>query len=129
MTFAWDMTEENWKNYVSDHRSHNLNNLSKNADVYGCCRVGKLKTDFQHTLDPGDWYPYVNLFCLDVDDGYGDVDGRPYALFEHNIEVPIDAKSFDEFKAVFEIRFLAEIMNGFMEAGFSQTESTEAWGY
>ena len=129
MDFQWDMTKENWENYMRDHSlKDGKSNFSEDADMYGCCRVGKIKFDFQHTLDSFDWYPFVNMFVFDIDEGYGDVDGRPYACIDHNINVPIKARTFKEFKKKFETNVLFNLRADMRKyARGYRTESLENW--
>jgi len=102
MKFEWDMTEKDWEQYVKEHKSHD----ERGEGFYGCCRVGKLKADFQHTLDTSAWYPYANVFLIDKDTGYGETGtGRPYDLLDSDVCIPIKSKTFEAFKQNFEKNF------------------------
>ena len=105
MQFEWDMTKGGWERYVLDHTLKNPNG----AGFYGCCRVGKFKVDFQHTLDTSAWYPYVNVFLIDKDTGYGTTaTGRPYALLDTDISISLRPITFEGFKQNCEKKFEKE---------------------
>ena len=102
MKAIWRMNENNWRNYVNDNNSKGKEKFSSDADMYGAVVVGNIRAEFHHTLDNSDWYAFVNVFALGVDDGYGEEDGTPYALLSDAPRVPINANTFEEFKTAFE---------------------------
>ena len=105
LNFAWNMTEKNWQNLISDHKLAAKDRgikFSEDADVYGSCLVGNLCADIQHTLVSVDCYAFANVFALGVDDGYGETPaGIPYALLDGGPRVPMECESFEEFKKAF----------------------------
>lgn len=113
MNFVWDMTAKNWRNLMKDHKGFdNYDNYSFSNDFefYGNCYIGHLSADIQHTCDPSDntsWYAYVNIFGLGIDDGYGETTkGKiPYSLLNYGFKVPMNCKTFKEFKQIFEKNF------------------------
>ena len=120
LDFQWDMTEEDWKEYLRDHKTHH-----EGEGIYGNCRFGKMIADFQHTYDESDWYPYANLFLLDKDTGYGETNsGRPYDYIGFYY-VPIRSKTFGSFKRNFE-KYIAKEISKYAEA-YESTASKEAW--
>ncbi len=122
---AWDMTEKDYQNYKNDHKTRNENG----EGMYGCCRIGKLKVDFQHTLDKDSWYPYGLVFCLDRNDGYGDVDGRPYALLDGGPDINFRPKTFESFKKMIESSLLKYIEDNKISEAYAPLETCAAWGY
>jgi len=123
--FEWDMTKGEWEDYVKDNESYSSKNLSKSADVYGELRFGKLCIDFQHTLDETDWYPFINVFRIDEDGGYGYINGRPYNLVA-TIGVTsalIDSTSFEDFKKAVE----DYIWKLYPDERDNTTEARESW--
>lgn len=122
LNFEWDMTEKDWKEYLRDHRTHNVNGKG----VYGNCRFGKYDVDFQHTLDMSDWYPYANIFVLDKDTGYGETNsGRPYD-YVNFYHVPIKSRSFESFKRNFE-KYIEQQREFQCEEAYETTVSKEEW--
>ena len=112
MDIVWRMTEKEWEDYIHDHKARSDDNkkLSESADCYGNMIAGKICCDFIHSLDVSAWYPYVNVFCLDRDTGYGYTDeDRPYDLLDTDFPVPINCNSFDSFKRECEKRFTTMI--------------------
>ena len=103
LNFVWNMTEENWKNMLLDHKNGRNGKLSKDANTYGSVCVGHVKVDFVHTLCKGDWYCFTNVFVHGIDTGYSRTsDGKPYCLLNESPKVPIRCKTFDSFKKTFE---------------------------
>jgi len=106
MQFVWNMSETQYKNLIADHNAKGSDQFSIDADIYGQCRIGTLCADIQHSLDEDNWYAFANVYALGVDEGYGETEsGIPYTLLNDGPAVPMDAKSFDEFKAQFERNF------------------------
>ena len=127
MNIKWTMTEKEWKDYVHDHKtkSDDSKYLSTSADCYGNIIAGKICCDFIHSLDVDAWYPYVNTFCLDRDTGYGYTEeDRPYDLLDAEFSVPINCKTFDNFKKECEKRFMAMIKDNNLIA---ETEGDTQW--
>ncbi len=116
MNFDWKMKESQWNNYMKDHRLRKDNGYSKDADVYGAVNIGKLRAEFIHTLDTSAWFPYIEIFCLDRDTGYGyKDDGRPYDLLDNKVIVPVRCKTFNSFKEIMEKRLTQEIKEQHLE--------------
>lgn len=110
MNFVWNMNEKNWQNLKKDHTNRLSMNMSKDFDFYGDCCIGNLCAEILHTGDDSDkssWYAFTNIYALGIDDGYGEtLEGNiPYALLHGSFKVPINCKTFDGFKRVFEKRF------------------------
>ncbi len=104
MKFIWDMTERDWENFMHDNKIENKTALGDG--FYGNCYVGYLCADIHHTLDETDWYAYVNIYGLGIDDRYGETPtGIPYALLDYDFKVPVDYDTFEEFKKCFEKNF------------------------
>ncbi len=125
LNFVWNMTEENWRNLVSDHKlaktENPSGNFSADADVYGNCSVGALKVDIQHTLDPDNCYAYANVYALGVDNGYGETEsGVPYELLDGGPHVPIRCKSFETFRKNFERGFAEYIASNERKMQFAE---------
>ena len=125
MNFTWKMTEQDYKRLLKDNAKKS-GAAAIRDDVYGQCMVGGLCADIQHTLDCSDWYAFANVFQLGKDTGYGTTDdGTPYDLVDDGPAVPLDAASFDEFKAEFEKNFAAFIeKKGLAEAA---NQTTPVW--
>lgn len=110
MQFVWEMDESLYKNLMAVHNTTGTERLSIKADVYGSCKTGSLCADFQHLPYEDNWYAYTNVYALGVDNGYGETEsGIPYTLLNDGPAdgpaVPMDTKSFEEFKAQFERNF------------------------
>ena len=61
MDFTWTMNENEWKRLKDVQKSKKYDS----NDCFGSCYVGGICCDFQHTMDPGDWYAFVNLFYVE----------------------------------------------------------------
>lgn len=105
MKFKWTMTERDWENFMHDNEIENEESIGDG--FYGNCYVGNLCADIHHTLDYTDWYAYINLYGLGIDDGYGETPffKIPYTLLDYDFKVPVDCDTFEEFKECFEKNF------------------------
>lgn len=113
MNFKWEMTEENWRNYMHDNNLLEDETGEPSKDwkegIYGQCFVGNLCAEFVHSLR----YAFVNVYAYGVDDEYSETaSGVPYALIDDKCYpvVPMQCVSFDDFKKAFEASFTAEIL-------------------
>ena len=129
MEFRWNMTEEDWKRLINHNALRKDSNVTfPTNDVYGNCYIGALCADIQHTLDIDDWYPFVNLFVLGIDDGYGELeDGTPYSLWNGSPRVPIRSKTFESFKKNFENIFEEFIRNDEKLLEYSKCKKEWQW--
>lgn len=106
MNIKWNMTEDAWKELVNNHKRKDDPNFNRSDNLYGSCEVNNLCAEILHTHDDTDWYAFVNVYALGVNDGYGKTeDGTPYALLDDGPRVPLEAVTFDEFKTLFEESF------------------------
>lgn len=102
MEFIWRMTEADWKRLkdTTKKRKYDSNN------VFGECYVGGVCCDFVHTMDVSDWYAFINLFFVNEDSAYGELDdGTKYDLYDDSPEIPIKCRTFASFKKNFEKKF------------------------
>lgn len=102
MDFIWTMNENEWKRLkdIQKSKKYDLN------DYFGSCYVGGICCDFQHTMDPGDWYAFVNLFYVKDNTTYGKLkDGTKYDLHYGSPVLPIKCETFESFKKRFEKLF------------------------
>lgn len=114
MNFKWEMTEENWRNYMHDNNLLEDETGEPSKDwkegIYGQCFIGNLCAEFVHSLDNSDWYAYTNVYALGIDDEYAATkSGVPYALLDDGPVVPMGCHSFDEFQQHFESNFIEYI--------------------
>ena len=114
MNFTWNMTENNWRNLVNDHKKHTFDSLSDDYDFYGNCCIGNICAEIMHTGDDSDdtsWYSFTNIYALGINDGYGETVKRkmPYALLNDSFKIPVECSTFERFKAEFEKRFMEMI--------------------
>ena len=99
--FVWDMTENDWKTYMEHCKT---NSIVVTDDMYGQLWCGDVCFEFM--IYDND-ISYCTSYLYGEEGGYADTsDGVPYNEKDNDVEVPLDCKTFNEFKENIEVQII-----------------------
>ena len=113
--FHWELTEEEFerlRDISAATTEEEREALYTCDDYFGAIYVGSLCCEFMHTLDMEAWYPFVIIYALGIDDGYGytNIHNTPYSLLPWDFRIrDLIGGSFEEFKTKLAERFSEEL--------------------
>lgn len=113
--FKWSMEAEEFdrlRSVSTAATEEERYNVYSGNDYFGAVYVGDLCCEFMHTFDRECWFPFVNIYALGIDDGYGYTkkNQTPYTLLDWDFSPRnIVSLSFEDFKAEFEKQFSEEL--------------------